>query len=281
MKNITIVHFQEDVSDPTVGVSENKPALTEAEQAVQSKFFGPLTREKVEWHPARLLCVRFNVKAPYGDGSVVGVAPGYKCKLDLFAKVDQVKTVRDTTKPISQPKPISLNAPPTETDEEKAVGQVELVTTEEPQSVQGEQEEQFKKASSDLFKSIFLDDSSSEESDDESKAQSDSKSDKSASKSDKPPPKQATGLFANINFDRLSKKPTPPSSHTKSETVVKPEPKPVQALAPKRPSAADFLDEETTSSAYGPAKPEKPLFSLPKRRRGSGTDDEDMGQWAE
>ena len=35
---------------------------------------------------------RFNVKPPYGDASVVGVPPGYKCKLDLFAKVDQVKT---------------------------------------------------------------------------------------------------------------------------------------------------------------------------------------------
>ena len=103
------------MSDPTVGVSDVKAALSEAEQAVKKKFFGPLTREKVEWHPARLLCVRlvneirldsplcivtthiisdfrFNVKPPYGDASVVGVPPGYKCKLDLFAKVDQVKT---------------------------------------------------------------------------------------------------------------------------------------------------------------------------------------------
>ena len=47
------------MSDPTVGVSDVKAALSEAEQAVKKKFFGPLTREKVEWHPARLLCVRF------------------------------------------------------------------------------------------------------------------------------------------------------------------------------------------------------------------------------
>ena len=47
------------MSDPTVGVSDVKAALSEAEQAVKKKFFGPLTREKIEWHPARLLCVRF------------------------------------------------------------------------------------------------------------------------------------------------------------------------------------------------------------------------------
>ena len=48
-------------------------------------------REVVEWHPAKLLCVRFDVKPPFADASVVGVAPVSKSsKFDIFGKVNEL-----------------------------------------------------------------------------------------------------------------------------------------------------------------------------------------------
>ena len=45
----------------------------------------------VEWHPAKLLCVRFDVKPPFADASVVGVAPVSKSsKFDIFGKVNEL-----------------------------------------------------------------------------------------------------------------------------------------------------------------------------------------------
>ena len=47
----------------------------------------------VEWHPAKLLCVRFDVKPPFADASVVGIAPGTKrSKFDIFGKVNELPT---------------------------------------------------------------------------------------------------------------------------------------------------------------------------------------------
>ena len=45
----------------------------------------------MEWHPAKLLCVRFDVKPPFADASVIGVAPGSKSsKFDIFGKVNEL-----------------------------------------------------------------------------------------------------------------------------------------------------------------------------------------------
>ncbi len=64
--------------------------LNEAQKAVKMKLFGNLTREVVEWHPARLLCVRFNVKPPFGDASVTGIAPGTRSKFDIFGRINEL-----------------------------------------------------------------------------------------------------------------------------------------------------------------------------------------------
>ena len=45
-----------------------------AKKAAKMKMYGRLTRERVEWYPDKILSTRFNVKHPYGDYSVVGVA---------------------------------------------------------------------------------------------------------------------------------------------------------------------------------------------------------------
>jgi hypothetical protein len=60
--------------------------------SVGLKYFSSLFfREVVEWHPAKLLCVRFDVKPPFADASVVGVAPVSKSsKFDIFGKVNEL-----------------------------------------------------------------------------------------------------------------------------------------------------------------------------------------------
>jgi len=60
-------------------------------KAAELKLFGRLTREKIEWHPAKLLCIRFNVKHPYGDYSVIGVPATHKSKFDIFGRLEDSK----------------------------------------------------------------------------------------------------------------------------------------------------------------------------------------------
>ena len=43
----------------------NSSSTSAKENAVKLKLFGKLTRETFEWHPAALLCKRFDVPDPY------------------------------------------------------------------------------------------------------------------------------------------------------------------------------------------------------------------------
>ena len=52
---------------------EKDDSNKEVRDAARMKMYGKLTRTKEEWHPANILCIRFNVKHPYGDPTVVGV----------------------------------------------------------------------------------------------------------------------------------------------------------------------------------------------------------------
>ena len=72
-------------------VKAEEKELTESEKAVKMKLYGNLTREVIQWHPARLLCIRFNVKPPFGDDSVVGSVPsGGSSKFDLFGRLNVI-----------------------------------------------------------------------------------------------------------------------------------------------------------------------------------------------
>ena len=72
-------------------VKAEEKELTEAEKAAKMKLYGNLTREVLQWHPARLLCLRFNVKPPFGDDSVVGSIPsGSTSKFDLFGRLNVI-----------------------------------------------------------------------------------------------------------------------------------------------------------------------------------------------
>ena len=71
--------------DAAEGAAEK---VNDATKAAKLKLFGSLTHEKIEWHPAKLLCIRFNVKHPYGDHSVVGVPASHKSKFDIFGRLE-------------------------------------------------------------------------------------------------------------------------------------------------------------------------------------------------
>ena len=257
-------------------------SLTEAEKAAKLKCYGKLTREKVEWHPARLLCIRFNVKQPYGDSSLIGAPPGYKCRLDIFRSVSEAKPEMDST-PHSNPQQsesINLNQPLTPG-----------ISESEESSKNHEDEEKFKKASNDLFKAIFLD--SDDNSDSETEASKEdvqptdsfsnaSLNDESHKQSNIHQPeiafdntlqqsssdtkciekgrnyKQPKGLFANIDFSSFKAK--------KAESNVQEIEKSVIGPSRKRPTAIDFIQEVDGSSdksssdesnAFGPKKPKK------------------------
>jgi len=64
----------------------------QAKKAADMKMFGQLTRSVEEWHPAKLLCVRFNVAHPYGDYNVVGTREKAKRETgvtNVFANVGE------------------------------------------------------------------------------------------------------------------------------------------------------------------------------------------------
>merc|ERR1719309_1200850 len=74
----------------------------QAKKAADMKMFGQLTRTVEEWHPAKLLCVRFNVAHPYGDYSIVGTREKAKRETNVtnvFASLEvQSDTVPNITK---------------------------------------------------------------------------------------------------------------------------------------------------------------------------------------
>ena len=150
--------------------SKSKDALplSEAEKAADLKCYGKLTREKVEWHPARILCIRFNVKQPYGDSSIIGAPPGYKCRLDFFKNVSEIDP---------EPKKSALNSNRQESDK-KLEKYLTSSTSEEEKSktVNEDETESFKKASNDLFKAIFLDSDESCDSDNDNAKETDQSS---------------------------------------------------------------------------------------------------------
>lgn len=145
---------------------DKKIQLTEAEKAAELKCYGKLTREKVDWHPSRILCIRFNVKQPYGDSSIIGVPAGYKCRLDIFKNVDL--TVQKSAKievTTNSDKNGETKVKPNQEIIDKYSGST-LAHSSKAQEIENEKaEETFKKASNDLFKAIFLDSDDSDSSD--------------------------------------------------------------------------------------------------------------------
>lgn len=186
-------------------------------KAADMKMFGKLTREQVDWHPARVLCIRFNVKHPYSDYSVVGVASKKKDPtFSLFASIDQ--------------EPAKDNEAKDEVKGDDA--KIDVERKEE----HGETE----KPSMDLFKAIFLDsDSDSDEDVEMDLVEKEAETRAEREIAPKVPPKPweekkenllrnnepAKGIFANIDFDALNKKRVTAIEEVPKETSEKEAPK--------------------------------------------------------
>ena len=139
-------------TDVDKGLSTEDEEIKTLRKAADMKMFGKLTRTSEEWHPARIVCVRFNVPHPYGDYNTVGTTKTSQRKetgvTNVFAMLESDADKNDSEKQTSD-----KNDEGSEDVKEEAPDI--KVKVEEPEPV---------KPPADLFKAIFLD-SDSDESD--------------------------------------------------------------------------------------------------------------------
>ncbi|QQP37953.1 G patch domaincontaining protein 1 -like protein [Caligus rogercresseyi] len=169
--------------------ARDKGPSSHLEHAVKSKSYGQLTREKVIWHPAPLLCVRFNVKNPY-----LGKDDG------LFSHILETEEGLKSTSLVDSTHSKTLDA-------SKELHSIKSVTEDELPK---------EKPPIDLFKSIFLDSSDSEEDEEENVDADDVPSKEPPITEEKTQQrvgssKIPTGVFAGIDLDSLVCKSKPPS----------------------------------------------------------------------
>ena len=142
--------------------------------AAAMAMFGRLTREEFEWHPARLLCKRFNVPDPYPQSGHVGVKPSASAQMEIDLLAEEIMDRAGETGefrmglgpeigPLAQER---KNRAREKEERERAnaqpsQGEDPLLTVEKP--------------TMDLFKSIFADDSDDEEEDDEEEEEEEEK----------------------------------------------------------------------------------------------------------
>lgn len=302
-----------------ISEKQEKVPLTDAEKAAELKCFGKLTRETVDWHPARILCIRFNVKEPYGDSSIIGVPSGYRCKLDIFKNLDNATTVK-TSKEESVTKRESINL----NKHEGSSTISEQNSNNKPVFVNNESEETFKKASNDLFKAIFLDSEDSDESEIDENSEIQIKSSGVEAKINTPliidnannlssiqsktlvsdhlvpekenstadtsskhkSQKQPKGLFANIDFSTFQKNKNESNNQVENDNSV------IIGPSRKRPVAMDFIKRDSDTSdvsfdedidKFGPKKPKILLVPSSEANKLSKTlsNEEDSDEWME
>lgn len=159
--------------------SDHDPAATNAassrpedpaEAAAKIGMFGPMTRSRVQFYPTRLLCKRFNVKAPaHADpgnapagGSTgreeQGVSASSRSDVVSQASLDQMMREASRLKPQTQT-PVSgesASGVPEVGAEHVAPTRTEAVNPEVNTAIEG------KRAGEDVFKAIFGDDSDDE-----------------------------------------------------------------------------------------------------------------------
>ncbi|CAN2389385.1 G patch domain containing 1 [Pristimantis euphronides] len=74
----------EDDSDAVEVPRDQEGDVNDKAAAVKMKMFGKLTRDKLEWHPDRLLCKRFNIPDPYPGSTIIGLPKIKRDKYSVF-----------------------------------------------------------------------------------------------------------------------------------------------------------------------------------------------------
>lgn len=224
-----------------------------AREAAAMGLYGQLTRRKEEWHPARLLCVRFNVAHPYSDHSVTGVAKPAKRETgvtNVFAALEGEQEAEGVEE--------------AKTDPDAVPGAVAEIKVEEEEVVQP-------KPPMDIFKAIFADSDSESEVEDEISEKVVTVGNHLLTKTTTDTPKNpweeregnvlrskapAKGIFANIDFDALNKRPSSKRPRSPSQSPPRYNCKPGEGLSgviePKKEAAGEG---SSSDDSFGPALP--------------------------
>lgn len=252
--------------DDTIDVPVDKVEETaDAAKAAQLGMFGKLTHDEFEWHPADLLCRRFNVPNPYPNCSKVGLAT---IAVDKHAVFNFLTPVNEDKKPNETAKEDEGRVPVTEpagSGAEVMTSTVESRSDNEEDSSDVSEEE---RPPLEFFKSIF-----SESSDDEDEEHVDRKpmlgeatvgeeavseaTDPKTSPTEavKQPSRPALGVFANLDFEKLNRR-APPAplqdmpSNPVSSTVA--------GASSGETMSSQHAKQTSSSCIYGPMPPPPP-----------------------
>ena len=231
-------------------------------EAAAIGMFGALTRTKEEWHPARLLCVRFNVAHPYSDTSTTGTTKPSKRDTgvtNVFAALENVQNVQVEDLKKSDTVKDGEEVPQTSTDEKIKAEQEEE---------QEDEEVIVPKPPMDLFKAIFADSSESESEKEEEKEENAAETaarlrqnHASAEKIKGPAnpweerrgnvlrsKEPAKGIFANIDFEALNKR-------TSSKRPRSPSNSPPRESKEFANISKDDCSSSSSDDGFGPALP--------------------------
>lgn len=132
---------------------EAEDRISPKAHAAKMGMYGPLTREKLVWHPAKLLCKRFGVKEPEPDDAEEPPVAGPSGSKPPFAHPEQdvpVAVGKDFTTPVQR-----IDGPRDLTN----IGLGEDET-------QGHDTLTYERPSMDIFKAIFASDSEDSDSED-------------------------------------------------------------------------------------------------------------------
>ncbi|XP_076385513.1 G patch domain-containing protein 1 [Megachile rotundata] len=111
-------HASEHTSASSDASSTKYEEENEMKQAVKMKMFGKLTRERIDWKPASIVCKRFNIPEPQG-GCAQPELQKKTAKFSIFDSIDWSNstkflrasdTVSKETKPADTPKEESINS---------------------------------------------------------------------------------------------------------------------------------------------------------------------------
>ena len=151
--------------DPSATGQSSKPE-DPAESAAKIGMFGPMTRSRVQFYPTRLLCKRFNVKAPaHADpgrgpskGEDQGGPSGSNARLDVVsqASLNQMMMEASRNRPNNQPQDEVQSTGGSHIPDivgESAMPKTEQVNPDVNIAIEGQ------RAGEDVFKAIFGEDS--------------------------------------------------------------------------------------------------------------------------
>ena len=251
----------EDADDSKV-ISPETEAENQLRKAADMKMFGQLTRTSEDWHPARLVCVRFNVPHPYGDYSQVGTKGKAKKETgvsNVFAMLENANDDDTVAKNNSVKSKESDSDIKVDSNCQDIKVEISDIKREEE-----EEENEAVKPPADLFKAIFLD-SDTDDNDEESEEEENEVNGKesvpatavllpkiipSQAGASKPweekegnvlrSKEPARGIFANIDLDSLNKRAAPSSSEqevSSSDSTEKPKKGSTPAATPPKAKA--------------------------------------------